>query len=829
MIEPFPPLHCVLYPACGAPGERTAAVELGRLAGVTATAVAAPGRGVHVALAGRGWVAGVPAAASSTEGWIWLRLDKAGEGEVIASHEPFLFAAVRLLASGLGPVTREKLAAGVWLPAAFPWHRPHWDACFTQYWRSARGFDPERYVAALAEAGFTHCEVNALQAHLPHEDVATDEFYAPFYSCAPGFNHFVDTALTRGTWPAMYLDANLNHLCRLAALGRRYGLRPGVCMFEPRTMPERFFQRFPTLRGARVDHPFRSRLPRYTMAQDHPVVQRHYREAMQALQRAVPDLAYLSVWTNDSGAGFEHTASLYVGRNGGPYLIREWRNHEKVAEAAGQSIVRFLQNLRSAAAEVNPGFDVLLRIEPFKVEHDTILSGLGPHTGFEAPSLLVRGYALPYQHPKYPTSMGVAGSLFQTWMDPQETTMLRQARARQVEPVLHYPASGVMNHEPLLGLPFPRLLHAKLRAMHHAGITRASCLGGLANVTRTPYWPNPVALQAAQFFPATPIDEVLRAFSTRLVGAADAAALDEAWGEFEAALVWQPLVPLYCSFGFCWQRTWDRPLVPDIEAIPSGERAYYERHGCFQHHNPALNDLGKDVLFELITRESGATMAADMDRELLPRLEVLVGRLQSLVDRAGEQPAGDTGPGARAVFVDLYDRVRAYRHWTTTLRNVCAWCETVHGWIDAEDAGTRRSCEAKLQTAIDLELANTRGLLQLVETSTTEFMIVSAVAENTFCYGENFADHLRTKVRLMEQYRHHPPRIDREIYWRAAPGTAWPEGWLAAENRIAAGGRPDPRSVAVHNLELPSAEVRPFPGAGSSRDVISSHPTTTLP
>ena len=58
-------------------------------------------------------------------------------------------------------------------------------------------------------------------------------------------------------------------------------------------------------------------------------------------------------------------------------------------------------------------------------------------------------------------------------------------------------------------------------------------------------------------------------------------------------------------------------------------------------------------------------------------------------------------------------------------------------------------------------------------------MVVSGVAENTFFYGENLADHLRTKLRLTEQYRHHPPRIDRDIYWRPVPGTHWPEGWSA--------------------------------------------------
>lgn len=761
-------LRLICVPNQPEPSETTAARELGRL---TAARVATDpkGGGVQVALAHRGLPAGLPARARDQSAWMWLRVTEAGDGEICATHGSFLYAAVRLLASAPGGFTREKLAAGLWLPASFPWHRPHWDACFAQYWRSARQFDPERYVAALAEAGFTHCEVNGLQAHMPYEDLVPGEYYPQFYTYAPGFNHFVDTPLTQGMWPALYLDANLNHLAGLAEMGRRYGLKPGVCMFEPRTMPERFFARYPTLRGARVDHPFRSRLPRYTMAQDHPVVQRHYREALQKLMRRVPDLSYMSVWTNDSGAGFEHTASLYVGRNGGPYMIREWRNHDKVAQAAGQSIGRYLKNLRTAAAEINPDFDVILRIEPFKVEHDHIKAEMGGHVTWEAPSLLVRGYDVPYAHPRYPENKAVAGSLFHTSLDPAERETLAQSRAQGVEPVLHYSASGVMNHEPLLGLPFPRMLHAKLMAMRATGLQRVSCLGGLTNPPRAPYWPNPVVIRAAQFLPEQGIDEVLGEFATRLVGADQAPALTAAWRDFEEALGGQPLVGLYCAFGFCWQRTWDRPFVPDLEAVPAPERDYYERHGCFQHNNPGLNDLGKDVLFDLITRESGAKMAADMDREVLARLEPLIARLTQLAAGTSGEPA--------AVFTDLRDRVRAYRHWVTSLRNVCAWCACVYGYLDAADDATRQDCAQRLQAAIDLELANVRGLIELLETTPHDVLVLSGVGESTFLYGENLVAHLRTKIRLTEKYRHLPPRIDRGIYWRPTPGTTWPAGW----------------------------------------------------
>ncbi|SDR84370.1 hypothetical protein [Opitutus sp. GAS368] len=774
MSTPSPlSLKFVYHPAAAEPGEITAARELAKLTGAR---VAPAGPGVSVSLAARGRPARLPSAAADAPAWMWLRVADDGSGEICATHGSFLFAAVRLLATATSDLTREKLAAGVLLPASFAWHRPHWDACLTQYWRSARNFDQEHYVASLAEAGFTHCEVNGLQAHMPLEDFVAHEYYPQFYTYAPGFNHFVDSDLTKGIWPGHYLDANLNNLVKLANLGRQYGLKPGVCMFEPRTLPERFFAKYPTLRGARVDHPFRSRLPRYTLAQDHPIVQRHYRECLQKLMRSVPDLSYMSVWTNDSGSGFEHTSSLYVGRNGGPYMIREWRNHDKIAQAAGESIVRYLKNLQSAAATINPDFDVILRLEPFKVEQDHIKAGMGPHVTWEGPSLMVRGYHVPYSHPKYPENQAVAGSIFHTTMDAGEKEALAASRQLGAEPVLHYSASSVMNHEPLLGLPFPRSIHQKLAAVRDTGVARISALGGLTNTGRAPYWPNPVALRAAQFFPHKSIETVLTEFATSLVGSAQAAELSHAWREFEEALMYQPLVGLYCAFGFCWQRTWDRPFVPDPEAVPAAEREYYERHGCFQHNNPGLIDLGKDVLFDLITQQSGAKMAADMDQNVLTRLRPLIARLDATAKSSGGQAA--------VVFADLRDRVRAYLHWVSSLRSVCAWCENVYGYLAAQDDATKATFEKSLQAAIDFELGNIRGLIELLETTQSEVLVLSGVAENTYFYGENLVEHLKTKLRLTEKYRHRQPRIDQDIFWRPIPGTTWPEGWAATAGTV---------------------------------------------
>jgi hypothetical protein len=64
---------------------------------------------------------------------------------------------------------------------------------------------------------------------------------------------------------------------------------------------------------------------------------------------------------------------------------------------------------------------------------------------------------------------------------------------------------------------------------------------------------------------------------------------------------------------------------------------------------------------------------------------------------------------------------------------------------------------------------NTKELLELWETSPVEFMIVSEVGETTLIYGENFGDHLRRKLELIEGHENDEPYIDPNFQWRV-PG-----------------------------------------------------------
>ena len=609
---PFSAPSKIVFPAGASEVEQTTATELAASLGSTLSSADKPaGDGLNVGISNGPWAV-TSVSASDNEPWIYLQIDSQGNGRIASSAPSLLYAAANLLAGGLTEDQKSQLPDGLFLGAKFSMHRPLFDYTLTQVGRSIRDFDPEAHIKAMARAGFTHVEVNALQSHVPLEPGVPHEYYAQFYTYCAGLNHYVDSDISRGFYPLEYLTANLNGLKKLSALARKYGMTPGILCFEPRSMPEAFFQRYPTLRGGRIDHPFRSHLPRYTMAQDHPVTQEHYRQMIRNLMTHVPDLAYMSVWTNDSGAGFEHTSSLYVGRNGGPYLIREWRSHEAIAKSAGDSALGWMRNLRDEAHKINPAFEVSLRLEPFKEEHDVLIEGMGDGLTVEVPSLLVRGYELPYAHPKYPKNMSVAGSIFHDSMDESESAIMAEYQARGFEPKMSYSSGGAFNTEPLLGIPFPRMLYRKLKALRDIGTNHISAFGGVHHTEKTPYWPNTEVMRLSQVNGDLDVDSMLQTIAAQWVGSDSVSNLVESWDKVEDAVAHLPLIPLFSHFGFVWLRTWVRPLTANLEAVPKKDRAYFERYMVTTPNNPSINDLGQDVLFQLITEESGAQMTSTL-------------------------------------------------------------------------------------------------------------------------------------------------------------------------------------------------------------------------
>ncbi|MBN1352976.1 hypothetical protein JXJ21_26535 [candidate division KSB1 bacterium] len=698
--------------------------------------------------------------------WAFFQIDSAGNGRLIASRPNLLYSAFCRLREEWLYEDAERYKNGKLMPAAFKWHRVNFDYFSAHLCRTIRKLDLTTYARELARQGYTHWEVNGIAAPLALEEGVYYEVYPRFYTYAPGLDQFVESRLIKGTYPREYLEANLNLMKRKVEIGLRYGLKPGIQCFEPRSLPEKFFQKYPFLRGPRVDHPFRSQKPRFALTLAHPAAREHYTELVENLLSEVPELDYIKIISNDSGAGFEFTKSLYVGANGGAYLIREWKPDRDIAEAAAMNAMRFLRLLRDAASSLNPEFRIITHLEPFYTERAVILRELGDRIDIEGGSFLGTGWDTldsPYHHPNYEDVREIIGTAFHTSLDKRERAFIDKMAARDTRCHISYSHGFVHNFEPVLGLPFPWLTYEKLKTMAESGIEYAGHSGGIAASTHAPWYINQEILREFHLNPKMNIDEFIHRMADRWVGSEFAGELIDGWKLFEKAYRAYPPMFLYSGFGHVWYKLWIRPIIPNIEAISEADRAYYEDFMLTTPHNPTRVDFNRDVLFVLSTPEHARNIMQRIDANVFDPLTAAIAQLEKISANA------EIDASLRGVFEDQRDRMLAFKCWIRTLRNVAAWIAGVHTYLDVKDPEMKKTNRALVHDMVLDEIENAEELLNLWETSQTEFMIVSGTGETTFIYGESIGEKIKRKIELMRGREDDEPYIDPNFMWRV-PG-----------------------------------------------------------
>ena len=667
-------------------------------------------------------IAAASGTAEAEAPWIRFSFERSRGGELTASHARWLYAAFGLLHDEWAQRQEKEFQNGITIHPSIGWLRNLSDYLVGSL-RTARGFDREAYLRQIARQGFTHVSVNGLGVPRPFESGPPGDVYSWFYDYSPDLDQFVNSTLLRGYYPPDYLAANLHYLKESAAIARRYGLTPGLHVNSPRSMPEEFWARYGFLRGARVDHPRETLRPRYTLAMAHPAVQRHYRELIQQIMAEIPDIGFIHIWTNDSGAGFEFVSSLYAGRNGGPYLIREWKSEESIARAAAANVLSYYRLLADEGKRVNPEFRLVCDLGPFFLERPYIIPGLG--NGIDAGEF---AYFEPPRHEDQQQALRDVGA----------RTHLKLDLGDHIVP----------------GFPYPGLVYERLKGAMETGAVLAT----VAPASLAPFDINGEVLRSLQLYPGRPLASVLEEVGGRWAGAEQASELVRLWQEADHAVRAYPAGVPMSTFGFPWFRLWVRPLVPDIDAVPEVERAYYERFLLATFNNPARIDLNNDMMWNFLTVAEAAEKKEAIDAGVLPPLDRAINRCTAVLDRVGAEDA--------LVFADLIDRLRAGRCYYRTMRNVLAWIEAVHGYIDADSEEDRDSYRALTRSMVDDELQNVRELLHLWEGSRVSFMPVSSVAETLHIYGENFGDLLGRKIALMEAHHDDTPRIDRDFMWR---------------------------------------------------------------
>lgn len=670
--------------------------------------------------------------------WMLFRLNASGNGTVVASESSLLYALFCRIRDEWQHMAAAAFESGKIVQARFRWLTGRDDflvgrrGFVNRKHRRVQYADLERAMQELARIGCTHAVVNELAHGQARETGPAGEMYYRFYQYLPDLDQFVETKLNRGTYPGEYLDANLHSLKQQAELAGRYGLTPGMHIANPRSVPERLLRRYPFLRGARVDHTFRSYRPRYTLTLAHPAVRWHYAELMRALLRQVPNLGFVITLLNDSGSGFEYTASLYPGRNGGPYLVREWQPDSAIAAAAARNVIRYYRTLRDAAHEINPNFRIITGLKNIAEEAEIILQGMD--NGIDRRMRSQRSEIKNQQ----------AWLATKKKFEDRGSYLFSDANAKG-SPVV-------------LGVPSPWRTYADLRLKYAQGFDRLDL-----QVDPPFYVPRDInreVVRGFQFGLFDDFDAFVKKIAVRWVGSGHANTLVAVWKACDAAVQAVPLMPLYGGQGFTWYRFWVRPFVPDIAKVPERERAYYEQYMLSVFNNPHNIDFGADMLWQIHGQAESEQYLHTFDAKVLPHVSNAIALIDSAIQA---MPSTDAAHG---FFLAARDRLLAYRAYCRTLRNICAWIAGVHGYIDASSPQTREKYLKMVREMVRDELANTKALLRLWETTAVDFMPVYDDGETMHNYGSNFGELLQKKIELMQKYGNALPRIDPNYMWR---------------------------------------------------------------
>jgi hypothetical protein len=152
--------------------------------------------------------------------------------------------------------------------------------------------------------------------------------------------------------PADFAGRNLALIQARCRIVKRHGLKASFLGYEPLWWPELVFARHPELRGPRVDHPRRSRHPRFSPDLFHEEVGALYAGAIRRLLDAAPEIDLFIFSTNDSSTGLPWADLLYNSANG----------PDRGFAPLGPNLARFLARCEAAAAgSSNPGCRFLIR------------------------------------------------------------------------------------------------------------------------------------------------------------------------------------------------------------------------------------------------------------------------------------------------------------------------------------------------------------------------------------------------------------------------------------------------------------------------------------
>ncbi|OAM89746.1 hypothetical protein OH491_18160 [Termitidicoccus mucosus] len=554
--------------------------------------------------------------------------------------------------------------------------------------------DFEQFAARAKQSGATHIGVSS---DLPKSFWEYDHPGDPYPAWTIYSNSLLKVApppALKKYMPADYSESVLKVLEARCKILRRLGLKATYSMKDPSMLPEAVFTDHPLWRGARVDHPSRSRVARFAPTIDNPEVLTLFRESVAILIRRCPEIDLFTITTNDSGAGLDWSEGLYSGRFGNTL----YRDRPMDARIRG-----FLDTLQAGARDA--GGETEVRI--------TLTRESDPK---RVAAKLARGTAIENIEGADCTPFSTGGGV----------------------------GEGYGNvYNPVYGIPQPVQFLSGLVASARTTAPRLSVnMGDRRN--RDLYFLIYDKFQTTN--PVGPVEQLafLREIAAAHAGAGMADAQLKIWVNVQDCTKYIRLLDtggILFYLGGVHQRWVTRPFVPFPEELADAEKAYYRPY-LFQ----ALDESKADNLADVQATDSYYGWSGrHFVKRVLDPVEALVDENIKLAREIGNENLARRFEVFKCIQRNTRNAV-SYQAQLDRVRDMGikplkhAVIETMSDW----------DRQLMMETARE-EIDNTALLMQLLGDNPGEFLLIAPTKEETdiMLFGPDFIKELQMKLNIM--------------------------------------------------------------------------------
>lgn len=606
----------------------------------------------------------------------------------------------------------------------------NFDDFYGGFARAADDFDLEIHMIDTVRAGVESFEVNTLYDDIPiqvRERGHKDDVYFWWCTYCPSLDMFYESTLFRGVHKESMLKKNREILKNNARLATALGLSPVFTTFEPRCVPERFFMKYPELRGARVDYNAYSAAPEYGLDPTHPLVLEHFAEMMDMLMNDVPELALFEIWSQDSNASFPWADRSYMKSNG-PLRLFDKDFHEIVNP--------LLTTLSKTAKKHNKDTRVNINLDWVFSDREKrdVLNHLPENVG------------VTFNFTSYASGADDFGI-----GDASDYKSKIEERIDDAQFITHGVAHDWKTFAPLVGFPYPKATYNHLLKVVESGVKNFTLRGGICSRAFVPDYINNEIIREIKYNNLKDFKEFLNKQAFRFTkNNEEAKVLVKVWelcDKFYEDLPLAKRIPetgeqmhWACSL-FVSARTLFRklfwPVVPNQKALTFNETRYYKPYMFYTYEtDPAWIDMS---CFNFMQQTSDRVLEHAVkvcEEVLIPELTEAIELIESL------------GENISTHMADLKDRISTMRHMVISDKALMKVQYLTH----YADKGNKAECKKLIQKEMQIEIENTERFITLLDTSNSILIPTTSGEETVYMYKTPMSNSLKRKVIVMKKH-----------------------------------------------------------------------------